>query len=177
MSTCTDPQNRPIVLDLLPKWASSLGLHPVGRLDVASTGALLLTNDGALTFQLTHPRHHICKTYRVLVAGHPSDRALALWRQGVMLSGRQTLPAQVAVIEFTSQNTLIEVVLWEGRNRQIRRVADQLGYPVIALHRVAIGSIQLGQLPQGHYRQLSLGAITSLLAIQSSQNVSHHNPN
>ncbi|MGF1536456.1 MAG: pseudouridine synthase [Elainellaceae cyanobacterium] len=173
--TCTDPQNRPTVLDLLPK-SVDLSLHPVGRLDINSTGALLLTNDGALTFQLTHPKHHIGKTYRVRVTGSLSKRDLALWRQGVVLSGRRTLPARVSVVETTSQNTLIEVVLWEGRNRQIRRIADQLGHPVIELHRIAIGSIYLGHLPEGHYRQLNPSEITSLIAGQSDQRVSNLGP-
>ncbi|MGF1513391.1 MAG: pseudouridine synthase [Elainellaceae cyanobacterium] len=177
VSTCTDPQNRRTVLNLLPKSLSTLGLHPVGRLDIASTGALLLTNDGNLTFRLTHPRHHVGKTYRVCVTGILSKRDLTLWRQGILLSGRQTLPAEVTVVETTSQTTLIEVILWEGRNRQIRRVADQLGHPVITLHRIAIGSIQLGQLPQGHYRQLSSSEIDSLLKIESSQPAFRVDPN
>lgn len=162
VSTCDDPQGRPTVLNLLPNQLQHhSGIHPVGRLDVNSTGALLLTNDGTLTFQLTHPRHAISKTYHVWVEGHLAAATLQQWRQGVMLDGRHTHPAEVRVLALDRNNqdqsapqTLLEIVLWEGRNRQIRRVAAQLGHPVVQLHRVAIGAIQLGDLPYGQVRPL-----------------------
>jgi 23S rRNA pseudouridine2605 synthase len=161
LSTCTDPWQRPTVLDLLPEsLANGHGIHPVGRLDADSTGALLLTNDGALTFYLTHPRHQIAKTYEVWVEGDPAESVLRQWRQGVMLSGRRTLPTKVTVLERSPQRkTLLQIILTEGRNRQIRRVAEQLGHPVLQLHRTAIGSIQLQapgapMLPSGQYRPL-----------------------
>jgi 23S rRNA pseudouridine2605 synthase len=160
VSTCRDSRNRPTVLDLLPKTLrKGQGIHPVGRLDAESTGALLLTNDGSLTFQLTHPRYHVPKTYHVWVQGHPPESVLQDWRQGVNLSGKKTLPAQVRVLKRGREETLLEIVLTEGRNRQIRRVADLLSYPVIHLHRTAIGPIQLqpkGEpvLPSSHYRSL-----------------------
>ncbi|GAA6616211.1 pseudouridine synthase [Scytonema sp. NUACC26] len=160
VSTCDDPQRRRTVLDLLPKELSSgKGIHPVGRLDADTTGALILTNDGDLTFGLTHPRHNVSKTYRVLVEGHPPQQVLKMWRQGVLLDGKKTRPAQVKKIESLAYSTWLEVVLKEGRNRQIRRVAQQLGHTVIRLHRTAIGSIQLqapgqGLLGTGEYRYL-----------------------
>ncbi len=160
VSTCRDPRNRSTVLDLLPvELKQGQGIHPVGRLDAESTGALLLTNDGVLTLSLTHPRYHLPKTYRVWVRGHPPESVLELWRQGVILSGKKTLPAQVKVLKRRSQQTLLQVVLTEGRNRQIRRLAKQLGFEVLKLHRTAIGSIQLQLpnepgLPSGHYRFL-----------------------
>ncbi|MDF5712448.1 MAG: pseudouridine synthase [Rhizonema sp. NSF051] len=159
VSTCHDPQGRRTVLDLLPEeLRSSQGIHPVGRLDTDSTGALILTNDGDLTFWLTHPRHSIPKTYSVLVKGHPTDAVLEIWRHGVLLEGRKTRKAQVKVIKKFASSSCLEIILKEGRNRQIRRVAQQLGYEVIKLHRTAIGSIQLqpgkGYLPEGAYRQL-----------------------
>ncbi|HLO46908.1 MAG TPA: pseudouridine synthase [Kamptonema sp.] len=160
VSTCSDPGKRTKVLDMLPpKLRAGCGIHPVGRLDAESTGALLLTNDGNLTFGLTHPRHCVPKTYQVWVEGNPPASVLQAWRQGVILSGRITLPAQVRVLERGSSQTLLEVILKEGRNRQVRRVAQQLGYPVIHLHRTAIGPILLQhegepELPPGHYRPL-----------------------
>ncbi|MBF2065759.1 MAG: rRNA pseudouridine synthase [Calothrix sp. C42_A2020_038] len=160
VSTCNDPQGRTTVLDLLPnELRSGQGIHPVGRLDAESTGALILTNDGDLTYWLTHPRHSIPKTYRVLVQGQTSDAVLELWRSGVLLDDRKTRPAKVRVIKKMPTQTRLEIILKEGRNRQIRRVAEQLGHPVIELHRTAIGSIQLqttGQplLPTGSYRYL-----------------------
>ena len=160
VSTCNDPRGRPTVMDLLPpELREGEGIHPVGRLDADSTGALLLTNDGDLTFGLTHPRHNIPKTYQVWVQGEPPESVRQQWRQGVVLQGIKTRPAQIRVIEQTSGKTCLEIILKEGRNRQIRRVAQQLGYPVLQLHRTAIGSIQLqppGELPllKGCYRPL-----------------------
>ncbi|MBD2022361.1 rRNA pseudouridine synthase [Leptolyngbya sp. FACHB-36] len=160
LSTCDDPWNRRTVLDLLPPdLRNGAGLHPVGRLDEDSTGALLLTNDGSLTFYLTHPRHHIPKTYEVVVEGEPSAETLQHWRQGVLLSSRKTLPAEVEVLRQVNGNTQLRIVLREGRNRQIRRVAEQLGHPVIQLHRTAIGPIQLN--PSGE-RPLSSGNVRPL---------------
>ena len=160
VSTCSDPRSRSKVLDLLPpQLRSGQGIHPVGRLDADSTGALLLTNDGKLTFCLTHPRHSIAKTYQVWVLGDPPEPILQAWRQGIILSGRKTLPAKVRVLDRAREQTLLEVILSEGRNRQIRRTAEQLGYPVVRLHRTAIGQIQLQRpelpiLPPGSYRPL-----------------------
>ena len=165
ISTCWDGRGRTTVLDLLPDTLKgSSGIHPVGRLDADSTGALLLANDGDLTFRLTHPRHSVPKTYRVWVQGSPSQEILHQWRTGVMLSGRLTLPAEVRRLLGTPQGdrTLLEVILTEGRNRQIRRVAEQLGYPVVHLHRIAIGKIQLQQLKTGAYRPLKKLEINAL---------------
>jgi 23S rRNA pseudouridine2605 synthase/16S rRNA pseudouridine516 synthase len=153
VSTCHDPQGRPTVLDLLPTdLRNGLGIHPVGRLDTESTGALLLTNDGDLTFALTHPSHSVSKTYRVVVQGHPPEEMLQMWRQGVILDGRSTRPAEVRLRESFNTQSCLEIVLQEGRNRQIRRIAEQLGYPVIKLHRTAIGLIKL-QVPKQPYLQ------------------------
>jgi pseudouridine synthase len=162
VSTCDDPQGRTTVLHLLPpQLQKGLGIHPVGRLDAESTGALILTNDGELTFALTHPSHNISKTYHVVVEGNPPETVLRMWRRGVLLEGRKTRPAQVRLIEHLANQSKLEIILQEGRNRQIRRVAKQLGHPVIKLHRTAIGSITL-QTPQakfslgiGEYRHLT----------------------
>ena len=147
VSTCYDPQGRPTVMDLLPPSQEGQGIHPVGRLDADSTGALLLTNDGDLTFSLTHPRHGIPKTYEVWVESSPSESVLQRWRQGLVLEGRKTQPAEVRVIERGASQTCLEIIMKEGRNRQIRRIALILGHPVIKLHRTAIGPIQL-HLPE-----------------------------
>ena len=157
VSTCQDPQGRRTVLDLLPhELRQDSGIHPVGRLDYNSTGALLLTNDGELTYQLTHPRHHIPKIYRVTVKGQPRADIINRWQQGVLLSGRPTAPAQVRIVASPSPgHTELEVTLWEGRNRQIRRTASLLGHPVQRLHRTTIGPIQLGNLKSGQIRVLT----------------------
>ena len=159
VSTCDDPQGRTTVIDLLAQnLKTGQGIHPVGRLDADSTGALILTNDGELTYYLTHPSHSIPKTYDVVVKGTPTASVLREWSQGVVLDGKETRPAQVRFIESFADQTRLEIVLKEGRNRQIRRVAKQLGYPVITLHRTAIGTIQLNtstkDLEAGEYRHL-----------------------
>lgn len=161
VSTCSDPQNRKTVIDLLPReLQTGQGIHPVGRLDAASTGALLLTNDGELTMRLTHPRYHLPKTYEVWVEGNPPENILNTWREGVMLLGKKTLPAEVKVLKQATEKTLLKVVLTEGRNRQIRLIAEELGFKVIKLHRTAIDTILLQppkapMLPSGHFRFLT----------------------
>jgi pseudouridine synthase len=161
LCTCHDPQGRPTVLDLLPdQWRRLAGLHPVGRLDAASRGALLLSNDGDLTLRLTHPRYGHRKTYRVWVGGHPSAATLHTWRQGVPLDGVASAPVDVRPLQHSRHATLLEVTMHEGRNRQIRRTADLLGHPVRDLLRVAIGSVALGQLGEGHWRRLDHSILT-----------------
>ena len=167
VSTCFDPQNRSTVIDLLPSDFGGKGIHPVGRLDLASSGALILTNDGELTLGLTHPRYHLPKTYIVELDRSPIHKDLALWRQGIILDGRKTLPAKVSLLSSNKAAKTLEIVLTEGRNRQIRRVARRLGYRVEKLHRIAIGSITLSlsknsELVPGKYRHLKQTEINFL---------------
>ena len=160
VTTCDDPQGRPTVLDFLPQeLRKGKGIHPIGRLDIDSTGALILTNDGELTFRLTHPRHSVAKTYQVLVKGHPPETVLEEWRRGVILDGKRTRPAKVRLVKKLDATSELEIILKEGRKRQIRLVARQMGYPVIKLHRSAIGQIKLNtskeqSLSPGQYRYL-----------------------
>ena len=151
--SCRDPQGRPTVLDCLPHQERP-GLHPVGRLDADSRGALLLTDQGELTLRLTHPRYSHAKTYRVLVKGIPNALVLRRWREGLRLDGRLTRPALVRCLQSRGTSSLLEVELREGRNRQIRRVAELLGHPVIDLQRVAIDGIHLDDLAEGCWRRL-----------------------
>lgn len=177
ISTCTDPHGRKTVLDILPShWKGQARLFPVGRLDADSTGALLLTNDGDLTLKLTHPRYHLSKTYRVVVRGKPPEAALQQWRDGVELDDGMTLPAEVQFMSpgrrqhpasktrSAGERTVLKIVLKEGRNRQIRRVAQLLGYPVIALHREAIGPVTLADLKSGQCRALRQSEVRRLKA-------------
>jgi pseudouridine synthase len=155
VSSCHDPEGRPIVLDLLPPdLARGQGLHPVGRLDAESRGALLLSNDGALTLRLTHPRYQHRKTYRVRVAGQPSDSTLNRWARGVPLDGQPSQPVQLRRLAGRGPDAVLELVMTEGRNRQIRRTAELLGHPVRDLQRLAIGPIALGSLPEGRWRRV-----------------------
>ena len=167
VSTCFDPQNRTTVIDLLASDLKGSGIHPVGRLDLASSGALILTNDGELTLGLTHPRYHWHKTYIVELDRSIANRDLAWWRKGIILDDRKTLPAKISLLSSDKTAKTIEIVLTEGRNRQIRRVARQLGYRVQKLHRIAIGSITLSldnnlELSSGKYRHLKQTEINLL---------------
>jgi pseudouridine synthase len=182
ITTCTDPQGRRTVMDLLPPaYRQDYGLHPVGRLDSDTTGALLITNDGELTHLLTHPSHLITKTYQVWVKGHLDLTALERWRAGVNLAGRMTLPAEVHILKRLHNpqpTTLLQIVLQEGRNRQIRRVAELLGYPVLYLHRAGLAGLWLTSpknpaLAEGQYRHLTTQEINKLkqLSVRISRSV------
>ena len=151
--TCDDPQKRKTVLDILP--SAYRHTYPVGRLDYNSSGALILTNDGDFANYLMHPSHHVAKTYMVWVKDMPSEQTIEHWREGIELDGKCTLPATVNILQCQDRRTQLQIILREGRNRQIRRMAEHLGHPVLALHRVAIASISIETLNLGAYRLLS----------------------
>ena len=163
ISSCHDPQGRTTVLDLIPAHLRR-GLHPVGRLDADSRGALLLSNQGDLTLQLTHPRYAHSKTYRVTVDGTPQRSTLERWRQGIELDGARTLPADVTLLSSGRKHSILQVILREGRNRQIRRTASLLGHPVLDLQRVAIGGLALGSIAEGCWRELAEQEWRSLIS-------------
>jgi len=139
-------------------------LFPVGRLDLRSEGLILLTDDGKLANRLTHPSYEHAKEYHVYVEGHPDDGMLESWRRGVFLDGRRTAPADVSVLRHEKRHTWLQVVLREGRKRQIRRTAAMLGHPVHRLIRVRIGSLHLGDLKPGQWRTLSEAEVKALRA-------------
>ncbi len=160
-----EPQgNRQTVRDLVPLKGQ---LHPVGRLDIDSEGLILLTNDGELTNRLTHPRYGHEKEYQVLVYGDPSDEQLQIWRRGVVIDGQRTAPARVAVLKKRTSSTWLKVVMREGRKHQIRRVAQTLGMGVQRLRRVRLGSLRLGNLKPGRWRELSPTEIQALKGVQA----------
>jgi 23S rRNA pseudouridine2605 synthase len=156
VSTARDPQGRPTVLDLGPRDAGRL--YPVGRLDAQSEGLLLLTNDGDLCQALTHPRHGVPKTYRVLCDPVPADGQLERLARGVRLADGPTRPAGVRRLS----GAWIELVLREGRNRQVRRMCAAVGLDVRRLVRVAIGDLRLDGLPPGRWRALDEGEVERL---------------
>ena len=168
ISSCHDPQGRKTVLDLIPPDLRQ-GLHPVGRLDADSRGALLLSNQGELTLKLTHPRYAHSKTYRVTLSGTPSQSRLQRWRQGVELNGSRTLPASVTLLHSQGDRSVLEVILREGRNRQIRRIASLLGHTVLDLQRVAIGGLALGSIEEGCWRELSRQEWRRLISTQGGE--------
>ncbi len=151
--TASDPSGRTRVTDLLPP---DIGrVFAVGRLDLASEGLILVTNDGELANQLTHPRHGVEKTYEVKVAGHPEQEVLAQVRRGVHLAEGFARAANVKIKSRRKNGTILEMVLDEGRNREIRRLLASVGHRVQRLTRIAVGPIRLGDLPRGAVRPLS----------------------
>lgn len=143
---------RDIVRDLIP---GNEHLFAIGRLDAYSEGMMILTNDGAMAEKLTHPRHEHTKTYKVTVVGHPTPEDLEKWERGVWLDDSRTAPAYIRVLERTPKMTTLRIVMIEGRKRQIRRVAQLLGYPVYRLVRTQIGQLGLGTLRKGEWYELS----------------------
>ncbi|MCA9896679.1 MAG: rRNA pseudouridine synthase [Ardenticatenaceae bacterium] len=158
-------EGRTTVRDLVPLPGH---LYPVGRLDKQSTGLILMTNDGDLAHKLTHPRYGHEKTYKVIVEGRISNEALEKWREGMYLDGRKTIPAQITVIRQDVSFTHLEIVMREGRKRQIRRLANMLGFPVRQLVREKIGPLTLGSLKPGDWRHLTAKEVAALKEIVAS---------
>jgi 23S rRNA pseudouridine2605 synthase len=151
------------VVSLVPADAR---LYPIGRLDIDTTGLILLTNDGELAHRLTHPRFEVDKTYRAIVANPPvRDGALAALRAGVRLDDGKTAPARV---RRTAPDTL-EITIHEGRKRQVRRMCEQVGHRVLALERIRFGSLRLGGLARGGYRPLTAGELRRLNAAAAAR--------
>jgi 23S rRNA pseudouridine2605 synthase len=147
VSTAKEPGSRPAVVELVD---SNARLYPVGRLDAESTGLLLLTNDGALANRLTHPRYGVAKTYLARLGKPPTDRDLERLRRGVQLEDGRTAPAEVNRVARQE----IEIVLREGRNRQVRRMVEAIGNRVVTLRRIRFGPLALGRLAKGGSRRL-----------------------
>jgi 23S rRNA pseudouridine2605 synthase len=160
VSTNRDPSGRPRIIDLIP--GAPQRLFPVGRLDLHSEGLILVTNDGELANQLTHPRYGVEKTYRALVAGRPSPDVLAELRRGIHLAEGVARVSQVRVTKELKQSTIMEIVLREGQNREIRRILARVGHKVLRLLRIAVGPVRLGNLPQGAYRPLGRQEVEAL---------------
>lgn len=154
ITSLSDPEGRPTVMDLIP--AMKERIYPVGRLDYDTEGLLLLTNDGALACALMHPGSHIEKIYRAKVKGRLTDEGRRrLERGGVSIAGGKTAPCRVRTVRETAQNNWIEIILHEGRKRQVRMMMKKVGHPVIRLKRVGYAFIKIGDLALGKYRHLS----------------------
>jgi len=171
IASCEDEKNRRCVLDLLP--AELKHLKPVGRLDRDSAGLLIMTNDGDLTYALTHPSQEVDKTYVVTISGQLTKEQTRQLSEGILLADGMTRPAAVKVLETGVEQSTFEIVIHEGRNRQIRRMCSQLGLPVVRLVRAAIGGLQLKGLKPGTWRVLSNTEVSDLRGAQKQ--VSIHN--
>ena len=153
ITSLSDPQGRPVVTSLIRDVDARL--FPVGRLDFDTEGALILTNDGGFAQKVQHPKHETHKTYEALVSGHPGKSKLAQLEKGILLEERQTAPASIKVLKRMSRQTLIQITIHEGRKRQVRKMFEFIGNPVINLKRIAYGQLFLKNLPSGHYRVLN----------------------
>ena len=160
VTTLSDEKGRPTVISLLS--GLSVRVYPVGRLDFDSDGLLLLTNDGDLTNRLTHPRHQIPKIYHVTVKGGVSDAQLASLSSPLVIDGYKILPVAVEIIKKEPSSTQLKMTLYEGRNRQIRKMCALCDLSVLTLTRVAIGKITIGNLPQGKWRYLTQAEVEYL---------------
>jgi pseudouridine synthase len=159
VATRRDPQGRPTVMDLVPQVA---GLFPVGRLDVATEGLILLTNDGAFAQRVAHPRFEVPRVYHAKVHGVPEPETLARLRRGVRVESETMAVDRVRVIEAEG-NAWLEVELHEGRHREVRRLLEAVGHPVSKLRRVGLGPLSARGLKPGHYRGLTQREVRQLL--------------
>lgn len=159
VSTADDPYDRPTVVDLI-----DIGqrVYPVGRLDQESEGLVLLTNDGELTYKLTHPQFHVPKVYIVWLRGDLTDKKIKQLRTGVKLKEGVTKAAEIVILARHPQRSMIKITLFEGQNRQIRRMSGELGMNVDRLKRVKIGDLELGDLESGEAEPLTVAEVEHL---------------
>jgi len=152
VTTMEDPEGRPTVMSLVKERGARL--FPVGRLDYDAEGFLLLTNDGDLAHRLSHPSFRIPRTYWVKVKGKPSAEEIRKLSRGISLEDGPTAPCRIAALRETRENAWMEMTLHEGRNRQVKRMWERMGYSVLKLKRVSFAGLALGNLPPGEYRAL-----------------------
>lgn len=165
VTTMRDEQDRKCVADLVAD--AGQRLLPVGRLDKDSEGLLFMSNDGEFINLLTHPSRHVAKFYRVTVRGKVSDDQITKMMTGVELDGRKTGPCDMGVITADDSRTVLRVVLYEGRNRQIRRMCEAVGLTVIRLKRTEVAGVKLGMLPVGKWRELNERELKRLMNVST----------
>ncbi|MFC4767312.1 pseudouridine synthase [Effusibacillus consociatus] len=168
VTTASDPEGRRTVIDIINVRER---VFPVGRLDMNTSGLLLLTNDGELSNGLMHPRHEVDKLYRTEVKGWISDESLSRLENGVMLDDGITAPAKVSLIKRAPSTSLFDITIHEGRNRQIRRMCEAVGHPVLKLKRLQLAFLTMGELQPGEWRYLTKQEVSQLYRIAGvSQN-------
>ncbi len=166
VTTLNDEKGRKCVADLVAD--AGTRLFPVGRLDRNSEGLLLMTNDGEFSNLITHPSRHVAKVYRVTVREKVSDEQVSQLESGVVIDGERTMPCDVAVVTRDENRTVMRMVLYEGRNREIRKMCETVGLSVIRLKRVEIAGVKLGMLPQGSWRELNEKELHRLMNVSVS---------
>jgi len=162
LSAAADPRGRQTVLDLLGP--APARLYPAGRLDADTEGLLIITNDGDLTLRLTHPRYGVEKVYEAEVVGRPSAQALRRLEEGLVLEDGPTGPARVRVLRRGADSSRIELTIHSGRKRQVRRMLQAVGHPVLSLVRTRVGPLSLGDLRSGEWRELTSDEVAALRA-------------
>lgn len=160
ITSAKDEKNRPIVLDLITDVEERI--YPVGRLDSDTSGLLLLTNDGDLTYKLTHPKSETPKTYIAKIKGIPNSKDMEKFKKGLKIENYTTAPAKIELVQVKDKNSIVKITITEGRNRQIRKMCDMIGHAVITLKRISIDKLELGDLSEGTYRHLTKKEINSL---------------
>ena len=179
MSTRSDPQRRPTVVDLLAQSGLTGYFFPVGRLDFDSEGLIILTNDGTFAERVTHPRYELDRTYEAVVEGVPDERDLDRLRRGVDIDGDRTKPAKIRLLRVLSgrrEQTILEIVIREGRNRQVRKMCDAIAHPVARLRRIRIGDITDPKLRPGQFRDLTGRELAGLVNQTPSTSASRSAP-
>jgi 23S rRNA pseudouridine2605 synthase len=160
ITSVRDQFSRPTVLDIM-NWKGSR-IYPVGRLDYDTEGLLILTNDGQFAYEMTHPKYQIEKEYFCIVKGNPNPEQLGQLRKGIDIGGFVTSPAEVNYLGNQNGDAKVRIIIIEGKNRQVRRMFDAIGHPVIFLRRERLGNIQLGNLETGKWRKLTASEIKKL---------------
>ena len=163
LTAVSDDRGRTTVCDLLTDVDERV--FPVGRLDYNTSGMLFLTNDGRFAYKLTHPKHKVGKTYRVLIAGNIDKASLAALRKGVDIGGFITSPAEVNVEFWTKKSTVLTITIHEGKYHQVRKMFKAVGHPVQELARIKVGDMDLGRLKEGQYRKLSPREVEYLMSL------------
>ena len=153
VTTVSDPQGRPVVVSLIKEKFSRI--FPVGRLDIDTEGALILTNDGELAQKILHPKYETKKTYLAQIHGHPTKKKIHQLEKGLLIDNKKTAPASTKLRKKYSRSSLIEITVHEGRKHQVKKMFKAIGHPVTGLKRIAYGKLELGNLTVGSYRKIT----------------------
>jgi 23S rRNA pseudouridine2605 synthase len=160
ISTAKDQFGRPNVIELIK--GVNVRIYPVGRLDYDTSGLIILSNDGEFTYKMTHPKHEIKKVYSGMIYGIPSQEEIKAFKSGLRIEDYITSKADIKIIEIVGDKSWVEITICEGKNRQVRKMCDAIGHPVIKLKRTAIGSLNIGDLKEGNWRYLDKKEIEAL---------------
>lgn len=169
LSTVHDPRKRRTIMDLISEVPERV--YPVGRLDYDTSGLLILTNDGALTHCLIHPSHEVRKTYRTLVKGVPLGRSLGQLAAGIMLEDGKTAPSEIKLKKIENGNALLDISIHEGKKRQVRRMFEAIGHPVLKLKRIAFGPLKLDKMKPGEWRYLTNQEVAALKKLKGIKGI------